>query len=680
MALTDLDLKFKYRSDEDALYKSFYEPCLGQSIFYDRAAGYFSSYGLQTIAKGFEYFIANGGRMRVVANPYLSDEDIEAITKGYQTKQEVIENSLLREIELTANTIQNDTLNVISWLISNNQLDFKIAYTKNNALYHEKFGLFRDIESNYVAFSGSSNETAGGLKNNFEKIDVFLPSMDQHRIEDMKEDFDRLWGNKTEGLEVIDIPQSVKQKLLSYKKEFPLKPVNKSSKIEPRAYQKEAINALKNNAWQGILEMATGTGKTITSLLAMSQYREQNGRAFLLIFAPFTHLVDQWADELKKFDIKYVTLCYGAKNSWLGELESEVRNYNLEITDFHVVLTTYKTAAMPHFVEQIGKVQKNAVLIADECHYMGSPTFSKLNFNNIQARIGLSATPDRWWDENGTAYLKNFFKGVVYRYTLDDAIEAGKLTPYSYEPHIVNMTESELEQYKYLTNRIISLYNHDQPDEEKISALNRKRALILAKAEGKIPILVKLLKEKGIASISHTIVYCAERQVNELTLLLSSMGLRVHKFDSTVPNKERQQILKAFDREDIQVLVAIKCLDEGIDIPSTRCAFFLASTSNPREFVQRRGRILRNAPGKIRAEVHDFIVLPQETDEKTFEGIAKKEFPRFAEFCDSSVNKSTVKKEMFDILSPYNLNHFMYMKPWDVYKEMKEEFTNGCIE
>ncbi|OLO26226.1 hypothetical protein BTA37_28410 [Priestia megaterium] len=672
MGLSNLQLQFKYRSDYDAIHRDFYEPCLNESIRYDRAAGYFSSESLKIIAKGLEVFLYNGGHIRLVANPHLLEKDIHAIKRGYKAKEDVIESALLRELEVTANSIEKETLNVLAWLIYKNQLEIKIAFTNNDSLYHEKFGFFEDAAGYNIAFSGSSNETVGGVKNNFEKIDVFSPEKDLHRIEDMKQDFKRLWYNETPGLTIVDIPRIVREKLLENRGDMPKKQ-SKRKELKPRSYQLEAIQALQRNNWQGILEMATGTGKTITSLLAMTQYKKENNRTFVVIFAPFKHLVDQWKKECKQFGVKFPTMCYESRKKWLPELEQEVRNFNIGITDFHVVITTYDAAANASFIEQISKIQQHAFLIADECHYLGSPQFRQVSLTNIKARIGLSATPDRWWDEEGTMFLKDFFKDVVYTYSLDEAIAANKLTQYTYEPHIVSLTETELDSYNKLTRKIINHFNKKDRDDEKLSQLNRKRALILAKSAEKIPRLIALLRERGKENIYHTIVYCAETQVNELTVILNQLGLRVHKFDSTVPTKERQRILDAFANEEIQVLVAIKCLDEGVDVPSTRCAYFLASTSNPREFVQRRGRILRTAPGKHLAEIHDFIVLPEGVDEKTFTMIAKKELPRFAEFSNSAINRSSAKNKILPYISPYNLNHLMDMKPWDVYKEMKEE-------
>jgi len=677
LSLLDLSLKYKYRSDNEKLYIDFYEKCLRESVKYDRAAGYFTSESLKLIAQGLEYFLHNGGNVRIIANPHLTKEDLEAIARGYQAKNEVIEKNLLKELDITARTIESDTLNILAWLIYEEKLEIKIAFTENNALYHEKFGLFKDAEGNVILFSGSANETVGGISENFEKIDVFLPPHDIHRIEAAVEDFENLWNDQTNGLIVKEMNERLKNYILTYRKSTmpPIRDV-KLKGPKPHDYQKDAIAKFARNKWRGILEMATGTGKTITSLLTMHSYREKNGRVFCIIFAPFKHLVDQWKQECSRFNIDFPLLCYESTAKWKDELAYAVRNFNLGISDFEIVITTYDTATNPLFYEQIAKLQSNSFLIADECHYMGSAGFRYLPYNGIEARLGLSATPDRWWDETGTHFLKDYFHGVVYEYTLDQAIAANKLTPYKYYPQVIDLTDAEMQQYMKLTRQIIQYFNSKHKDEEHLSVLNRRRAKILSKAEQKIPRLIELLEAKGIDNISHSIVYCADGQVNEITTLLDGLGLKVHKFDSTVPNKQRKEILKLFAAGEIQVLVAIKCLDEGVDVPSTKIAYFLASTSNPREFVQRRGRVLRTYRGKVLAEIYDFIVLPQDADDSSFTSVARKELPRFAEFANSSITPSEAKNAILPYISPYNLNHLMDMKPWDVYYAMKEEYEN----
>jgi len=670
MSLSDLNLNFKYRSDQNILFQDFYNPCLSQSIKYDRAAGYFSSHSLKTMAQGFENFLHRGGNIRIVANPHLSEVDFEAIEKGHLAKTDVIEKALLREIEISESTLKYDTLNVLAWLIYNNQLEIKIAFTDNNSLYHEKFGVFSDDKGSRVAFSGSSNETAGGVRDNFEKIDVFNDDRDKNRIDDMIIDFENLWFDKTNGLTVIDIPLSIKKKLLNFKKEKPGIP--SIFKISPRPYQVDAITALSQNNWHGILEMATGTGKTITSLLATREFYKKNGRMFLVIFVPFTHLIEQWKNECLEFKYDQMTLCFGSKKSWFNELERETRDFKIGISDFHLVITTYKTAGTPDFLKLVGSIKRQAVLIADECHYLGSSAFKKIQLGNFSAKIGLSATPDRWWDESGTDFIKIFFEGVVYQYTLEEAINNGALTQYFYHPRIADLQEEELIYYEKLSNSIAFLYSQEDIDHDQIEQLNRRRSLVIAKAKNKINQLINILSSSNIEKLSHTLVYCAPGQVNEITKKIADLGIRVHQFDSHVHSNKRPAILDSFSKGVIQILVAIKCLDEGVDVPSTKTAYFLASTSNPREFVQRRGRILRKSPGKKLAEIYDFIVIPSSADERIFKTIVTKELPRFAEFSSSAVNKYRAHSVVHPYLDIYNLNYLMEMKPWDVYKEFKE--------
>lgn len=671
MGLENLNLNFKYRSNESVLFMDFYNPCLSNSIKYDRAAGYFSSHSLQTLAQGFESFLTNDGKIRIVANPYLTDQDIEAIEKGHRAKKDIIEKALLKEIDITKSNLQQDTLNVLAWLIYNDQLEIKIAFTNNNSLYHEKFGVFYDENGPGVAFSGSSNETAGGLRDNFEKIDVYSRSTENLRIIDMVTDFENLWSNNTNGLTVISIPDSVKKELLCYKSDFPVVKTSISPKARP--YQKKAIDALINNNWHGIFEMATGTGKTITSLLAAKEYLKEHNRMFLVIFVPFTHLVDQWKKECQSFQFTDVTLCYGTKNTWLLKIEREIRDFKIGISDFHLIITTYKTAGTSDFLSLIESLPHNAVLIADECHYLGANAFKSIKLTNFQSKIGLSATPDRWWDEDGTKFIKDFFREVVFTYSLEQAINNNALTNYIYNPIVTDLTKDELEHYERITNKLAFLYLQEEPDKELIERLNLERSLIIARAENKIIKLLDILSSKEINSISHTLVYCAPKQVNILTKKISELGIKVHRFDSNVKTQERESILKSFSEGKIQILVAIKCLDEGVDVPSTRIAYFLASTSNPREFVQRRGRILRNSPQKTIAEIHDFIILPIFTDEKLFKVIASKEIPRFAEFSSAAINKYEAHNKIGLYLDRYNLTYLMEMKPWDVYKTFRED-------
>lgn len=685
--LSNLTFKLQYRSSHDNLFEHFYRPCLNNAIKYDRASGYFTSESLKLLAEGLDIFLYNGGQIRIVANPNLSRQDIEAIEKGHAARESVIESRLLKEIELSYKTIEDDTLNVLSWLIYQRQLDIKIAFTTNGSIYHEKFGIFTDKDNNAIAFSGSANETYNGLSQNFEKVDVYSMKQDKHRIDNAIKDFEKLWSNETNELKVINLPETIRKKMIEYRSSIPPLAINNEQlqthekQIEPRSYQKEAINEWKSAGYKGILEMATGTGKTITSLLAAKDYIETVKACVTVIVVPFQHLVNQWEKDINFILGTDVVKCMGSQSSWINITKSMVQEFNLGLIDQFVVVTTYKTATSPYFKELFRKLNDSAILITDECHYITFKGFKDFPFEKFNARLGLSATPDRWWDEEGTAYMKNSVGEVVYEYTLDQAISNEKLTKYDYYPHLVEFSESEMQEYNKITQLIINHLNKDDTDtKEKLEILFRKRSNLVNKASNKIKAFLQDFKTENLTKISHTLVYCAPGDIEMIVKSISDLGVKVSKFNSDIKNSERETLLNMFELEQIQVLVAIKCLDEGVDVPATKTAYFLSSTSNPREFVQRRGRILRKHKGKNFAIIHDYIVLPIGLTYDNFYKIAVKELPRFSEFNDSAVNATQNKLEMNNVLESYNLTNLMYKKPWDVYKEMKELYEHDSIK
>ena len=672
MGLNELDLKYKYRSDYDSLFEDFYVKCLRESIKYDRASGYFTSGSLSVLAKGLIEFIDRESQIRIVCNPYISEKDYEAIRLGYKSKSDIITQNMLNELSLTEGTIENDPLNTLSWLIYMDKLDIKIAYTKNNSIYHEKLGIFYD-ENNIVAFSGSSNETIGGLVNNFEKIDVFYKTTEFERIQDMVNDFENLWCNKTEGLIVEDLPEKIKSYILSKKKG--IKPQQKRETLKPREYQIDALKALEGNKWKGIFEMATGTGKTLTSIFCAQRFLEVNKKLFLVVMVPLNHLIDQWVDSLELLGFNSILKCHDYKERWKSNLEKKVRNFNIGLTNVECVIAVYDTASTYDFQHIISKIANMSFLIADECHNFGTNSFKVNKFDFFNAKLGLSATPERWWDEEGTNRIYDFFDRVVYEYDIQKAIDNGALVPYKYVPIVVGLSDEELESYVNYTHRIIRCLNSNSSEkDEEIKRLNRHRSLLISKAVEKKKVLYNILKSKDVSKLCHTLVYCAPSEIDEVTKIISQIGLKVHRFDSKIPNKERGTILEAFDRKDIQVLVAIKCLDEGVDIPSTKTAYFLASTSNPREFVQRRGRVLRKSKEKDVAEIYDFIVMPDTEDNNIFRNVVSKEMPRFAEFSMYSINKYLAREKVGEILEKYELEYLMDKLPWEVYHDMKEKF------
>lgn len=673
--LRDLDFKMKYRSNQDKIYKDFIEPCIAVSTHYDRAVGYFTSNSIKLFAAGLEKFIDNNGKIRLICNPYLEAPDIEAIASGFEAREDVIKRRLFEEIEICAKIIEDESLNILAWLVYKGILEIKIAFTDDASIYHEKFGIFTDSNGYKVMFSGSSNETRGGLSSNFEKIDVFTESMDLFRVTDAVSDFEQLWSNQTVGLNVIEFYNELKDYLLSKRKPEGISKISKIDQpYEIREYQSQAIQNLEQNGWRGIFEMATGTGKTKTSLIASQKYRDLNKKIFLVIFVPFTHLVEQWKLECQKFGYKEIIECFGSKRSWLYDLEALVDRYNLGLTDHGVAISVYKSANKQEFISSIKTIKKHIFLVADECHYFGTSTYQHDMFDFIEARLGLSATPQRWWDPVGSEHIFSYFGKTVFEYTIEQAIENKALCQYLYYPIIVSLNEDELDEYVKLTEKMAHyIDSKKKEDQEILKQLTIKRKLIIKRCSMKKDVLYEMLRSIPESERSHILVYCAPAEIVDVTSSIHDLGYRVSRFDHELKTSERNEILGRFDSGEIEVLVAIKCLDEGVDVPSTKSAYFLASTSNPKEFIQRRGRVLRNSKNKVYAKIYDFIVMSSVSSDEILWDIAKKELPRFAEFADNATNKYIAREEVWKILREHNLEYLMDKKSWEIYHEDRNE-------
>src|SRR5690554_81111 len=411
MALKDLTLKEDYRSDESDIITDFYIPCLKNSIKYDRAVGYFTSNALALAAKGVAELLRNNGTMRLIASPNLQNEDIEAIRRG-MSRDQIIEDALFRELDNIEDIIIKKRLDFLAWMIAQGLLEIKIASPKDElgGLFHEKVGFFHDDFGDVVSFSGSANETSGGLYSNFENIDVFCSWVpgDQGRVRRKLENFKRLWENKTRFLDVTDIPTAIKNKLLSYKgddlkysdpegvidpssdyKIGPSIPTN----IELRPYQKEALSTWVGKKCRGILEMATGTGKTITALAAAVRLHDHCKKLAVIIVCPYLHLVDQWYEEVMKFGFTPLKCCESTKR-WEMELGDAITNFNLNLSDNFSIITTNRTLSTSKMQQFISRVRsKFTLFIADEAHHLGANYLSTKLPPNMSFRLGLSATP-----------------------------------------------------------------------------------------------------------------------------------------------------------------------------------------------------------------------------------------------------------------------------------------------
>ena len=679
MSLREILLKSEYRSDVANLVKDFYTPCLKNASQYWRAVGYFTSNGLALNAKGLSTFIRHGGQMNLVTGPKLMSDDIEAIRRGYEGKEQNIDPSLDCDFE----QVFHDRLMLLTWLIAHGYLDIKIARSSDSsttyphAIYHEKTGVFLDENNNAVAFSGSSNETVGGLLNNFESIDVHWSWNDtQERVQQKMDNFTRLWDNTTNKLEVIDFLTAVVEDVLIHQAVYETAQVETSDKPEIieqtvpylpkdivlRKYQSEAIDAWFGNGCRGLWEMATGTGKTITALSALAKLREEKEYLFVLIACPYQHLVDQWYKEAVRFGFEPIR-AYKNSATWVNRLNTTLVRYNYGVRDVVCTITTQTTFIAETMQKLLSKLKRGAVLIADEVHHLGAERSRERLSDVFNHRLGLSATPNRWFDASGTTALKTYFGDTVYEFPLNKAIKNGYLCPYYYHPHLVELTDEEFEAYEGLTERISKLYHQIESGDtsEILERLLIKRAMLLNRAENKLTKLAELLTDKT-DSLHHTLFYCAPGRIIPVLNLLTTLGLRIAKFTAEESAAERQELLKMFASGHLQALVAMRCLDEGVDVPSTRTAYILASSSNPKEFIQRRGRILRQSSGKEHAEIHDLIAIPPidyrgypTATFRTERKIIGRELERFNEFAGMALNKFEARDKIWELAKNYDL-------------------------
>lgn len=689
-SLQDLSIPTVMDTAKNDLTQEFFKPLLSLSTQYDRGVGFFSSGWLRINSGGMIAFANNGGRARWITSPILDESDWQALQIGDAAREDfALRIVLKRNIAKLNEGIARDVLSALAWMVADGIIAFKLAVPQEKLEqgdFHDKFGTFTDAEGNQVAFNGSYNDSIQGTRN-FESITIFQSWEPKFSVivQQITDRFERLWNNAEPNVRVYDLPEAAREQILRLRTdERPYKEpewvkrrsihealsmYTLSRPIIPpdlilRDYQKDAIEAWFTHQCRGLLEMATGTGKTITSLAASTYLYEQEERLAVIIAVPYQHLVDQWNDEARAFGYRPI-LAYKSKRTWLQELNHQIMEYNGGYRNFISVITTHTTFISTDFQESISRLKGPSLLLADEAHHLGAER-SRLTYpEQIPFRLALSATPDRWFDDSGSLALREYFGETVFSFPLEKSIGVS-LTPYYYYPYLVSLTDEELDQYQELSLRIVKLAHQKDPQKHQaLEMLLIRRAKLLNNAENKLSTLLDLLDDQS--DMSHTLFYCSPEQIGDVLQLLGlEKGLRVHRFTAEESAKERQQLLADFAHKKLQALVAMKCLDEGVDVPNTHTAYFLASSSNPREFIQRRGRILRKSPGKEYSYIHDLIAVPPTSSTNlraspTFESersIIRKELQRFKEFADLAQNKHQALDVIWDIAKRYGLMDF----------------------
>lgn len=705
MSLIDLNLKLSYRSSDDNMVKDFYNPVLSEAVKYKRAVGYFTLSSLINASQGLSNLISNGGSVEIIASPKLTEDDINTINMGYKMKEDVYLDAMIRELSDITSPIESERLNYIATLIADERLDIKIAIMDNYGAYHEKFGIVEDVSGNKIMFTGSMNETANGQYANFESFVIFKSwesGMNEY-IEEYVNNFDNLWQNKTNRLEIKEFPKAVKEKLLeyrqsTYKKENTISDDgilesdlsdNKYPKLpewfKPREYQIEAINNWKNNDFKGLLSMATGTGKTLTGLLGLTTLFNKEKKLASIIVCPYQHLVEQWAEDVRAFNINPV-LCY-SKYDWKSQVYRKVKFINNNTIDNFTIITTNSTFTSTDMKEFISQIKCNILLIVDEAHNSSQGEMRIALDDKYNYRLGLSATPKKFRNEEATDFIYEYFGGEVYSFDLKRAIEEGYLTKYYYYPHVISLTDDEQEIYNDLSTKIAQNIREENGKviiNDFAKNLLIKRARLVAAASNKLLELRSLLS--NYKDKNYILVYCGAaktidddndteiKQINKVCKILGNeYGISNHKFTAEESPDERKDIIDMFsDGKSLQAIVAIKCLDEGVNIPAIQHAFILASSTDPKEFIQRRGRVLRKYKNKEFAFIHDFVTVPSSYE---YTGnLVVTELKRVYEFNELAFNKSDNDDLIAELVNNYNVDYESIVNANDKYLVKDDDY------
>ena len=668
-------IKFEpvYISNENPGPIDFFQSALNESTTLDLGLGYFSTAAFNVLCSGFARFISNGGKMRMYMNQDLTKEDYNMLSRGEVPDfDERLVNSF-EEMRKTFSIYNEHFFSCLSYLISVNRLEINIIVPISEGIAHEKYGIFKDNKGNKVSFIGSLNFTRSAFLKNQESIDCSCSWKGEdsiEKIESYEKRWQKVWNRQDPNVRVFDAPLFCREIM----KEYPKKELNEIVKAEeslikqfkiqqlmeqeedylnrsahcgphfpdsypngPLTYQKEAYNSWKEHNSQGIFAMATGTGKTVTSLnCALEEYK--NDRFYHLIIAvPSKALTEQWEKEVKKFGFGDNIILVGSINpTWRKDIGNLRLHLSINDKTNFVIIVTYDSLISKVFQQALPFLSKDAILIADEVHNVGAatklPVFENMTINR---RIGLSATPNRVYDEDGSQRIAHIFNELeppyTYEFTMEQAIfgPIRRLCHYNYYPRIAYLNDEEMEKYVKITRQINMLnVNDESPDElkQKRDSLLIKRKRILHKCEQKTQVFLDILDEIGEDNLQYAFVYCPEgnKQEGELSSdeakrlienIIAEAKQQYPKKNFSVylgetSSEQRRALIEAFTDGDVNAIFAMKCLDEGVDVPRAEIGIFLSSTGNPRQFIQRRGRLLRIHPDKEKAKIYDIIVSP----------------------------------------------------------------------
>lgn len=663
----------------DNLSKKVLSPAFSVADSVRIQSGYFSSASFAEVALGLSVFLNRSDAViKMIISPDITPEDYAVLSFDEEAQRQFCANLFSTNEETpNENQLAEHSLKCFAWLLAENRLEIKVCLMKGGAKYHPKIWLFT-CGSERVAVHGSMNVTGRGLSKNKENIKVSMDWRNTDALEDvdvLEDDFATLWRDEEDDISYLfSVPDAVKKEIVRvYKTDVaPVEPSNshsnsdiselKVSNHEPQeltipphlvyetgdfCHQGAAVKAWEETGRRGMLEMATGSGKTITSLIAAARLQKEINSLLVVIAAPFVPLIEQWMDEVKLFSVRPINIGhFSGEQSRTKELRRIGRLLDKCLSRCEVILVSHRTLKTEAFRRELENLSAPKLLIADECHNLGVESFVKQPPEFFEYRLGLSATPIRQYDLIGTMGLQEFFGESCFEFSIDEAI--GKcLTGYDYFVHFVYLNAEESDDWLELSKKISSFgwKIEAQVEDPALEALLRQRRIIVENCDAKIELFERLVFAK-VERFSHTLVYCSAKvpaQLLAVNSILRQNDVDFHQLteEETSNPAETKQILKNFMQGDLSVLTAKKVLDEGVNVPQIQEAYLLASSTVKREWVQRRGRLLRKCEeiGKEKAVIHDFVVLPQLGALGSYDKrLVKSEYDRVWEFARHANN------------------------------------------
>lgn len=702
MNLKELSLEEVYTSRRDLhLVNDFFIPCLSNSNKYDRLSGYFSSNIFFIIFEGIKKFVDNGGVIRLILGT-LPDKEIEILNN--ETLCNVLLKDFYDDLKNIDKLKNGDHLKLLAWMVKNRRISIRIAIILNedkeigsrediikayrNGIMHQKIGIFHDDKGNTVTFSGSVNETFSGWVKNSEEFKVFT-NWDGSKIwfSDYRK-FERYWRKKEPTLKIIPLPDKILEELENNAPEK-LKPETFESidvfcknmrKIEDKEsddieiketedwkldsdgtpkierfsfwdHQISAVSEWVKNNFKGILKMATGSGKTYTAIKCAYELNRLFENLLIIVLVPTKYLIEQWKGDVSKFSKNYISISSETKEDWRDAIAHFPDTKKL---DHFFLISTVKLFYL-HLADYLSNnkilEKMKVLLIADEVHTMGQNKIkNKLKeipkINNV---LGLSATPQRYFDKIGSEFIFDYFGKIIKKYSIHDGQNDGHLAKYHYHLFFCSFNKKEYKDYQRITKEMGKYNSDDEEARKTFKDMATARARILKQCASKLNTLEAIIQDiKKKKRTFHLVIYGYKiEQLRRIREILKKHNLDGEYFIGSTPTDDRKILLKNSDKKRINALLAVKCLNEGIDLPSLSVGIVISNSKNPIESIQRRGRLLRAPKNKPDVLIYDYLVFPP-SGEKSDKDLIENQLERIGYFIRDAINYNEQERVIYE--------------------------------